>query len=106
MKSKIKNKAAHVTSGSVLDDIGFPREKALALKFKARILGAILEEARTNKYGQKQLVELLDEHQPVVSNLLRGKVSQMSIEKLLTYANRMGLELEVRRTRQASRRRS
>jgi hypothetical protein len=49
-------------------------------------------------------VELLDEHQPVVSNLLHGKISQMSLEKLLVFADRLGLKLDVYRAR--SRRRS
>ena len=44
-------------------------------------------------------MKVLDEHQPVVSNLLRGKISQMSIEKLLIYADRLGLSLDVRRPR-------
>ena len=44
-------------------------------------------------------MKLLDEHQPVVSNLLRGKISQMSIEKLLMYADRLGLKLDIHRAR-------
>ena len=58
----------------------------------------------TEKYRQKQLVELLDEHQPIASNLLHGKISQMSLEKLLAYADRLGLKLDIYRAR--SRRRS
>src|SRR5262249_19142302 len=81
-------------------------EKALALLFKAKILTRILDEVRRKKYRQGQLVELFDEHQPVVSNLLQGKISQMSIEKLLTYADRLGLQLDVPRARpQRTRRR-
>ena len=38
--------------------------------FEAKILTGILDEVRRKKYRQKKLVELLDEHQPVVSNLL------------------------------------
>jgi len=74
----------------------------LALQFKANILSAILEEVRRKKYRQRQLVEILDEHQPVISNLLRGRISQMSIEKLLIYAQRLGLALEVKRARRAA----
>ena len=61
----------------------------MALMFEAKILTGILDEVRRKKYRQKKLVELLDEHQPVVSNLLQGKISQMGIEKLLTYADRL-----------------
>jgi hypothetical protein len=40
-------------------------------------------------------VEILDEYQPSVSNLLKGRISQVSIEKLLRYADRLGLETRI-----------
>jgi predicted XRE-type DNA-binding protein len=100
-----QNEPTHITRGNVFLDLGFSPEKALALKFKARILIAILDEVKRKKYRQAQLVKVLDEHQPVVSNLLHGKITQMSIEKLLIYADRLGLSLDVQRPRQPARRR-
>jgi len=97
-----KNEPTHITRDNVFLDIGFPPEKALALKFKAKILIAILDEVKRRKYRQSQLVRILDEHQPVVSNLLRGKITQMSIEKLLIYADRLGLSLDVQKRRRAA----
>jgi predicted XRE-type DNA-binding protein len=97
-----KNEPTHITRDTVFLDIGFPPEKALALKFKAKILIAILDEVKRRKYRQSQLVRILDEHQPVVSNLLRGKITQMSIEKLLIYADRLGLSLDVQKRRRAA----
>ena len=99
-----KNEPTHITRDNVFLDIGFPPQKALALKFKAKILVAILDEVKRRKYRQAQLVKILDEHQPVVSNLLRGKITQMSIEKLLIYADRLGLSLDVQRPHHAQRR--
>ena len=106
MRSAAANKPRHITRGDVFQDLGFSPEKALALKFKARILIAILGEVKRKKYTQRQLVKILDEHQPVLSNLLRGKISQMSIEKLLVYADRLELSLDVHGPRQPARRRS
>ena len=101
MRNALKSDSTHVTpsSGNVFEDLGFPPEKALALKFRAKVLAGILDEIQRKKYRQKQLVELLDEHQPVVSNLLHGKISQMSLEKLLFYADRLGLKLDIHRAR-------
>lgn len=96
------NKPAHITHGNVFLDLGFSPEKALAYKFKAKILNSVLDEIRRKKYTQAQLVGILGEYQPVVSNLLRGKISQMSIEKLLLYADRLGLALDVYKARQKS----
>jgi predicted XRE-type DNA-binding protein len=105
MRKARTNKPSHITRGDVFRDLGFSPEKALAIKFKARILIAIHDEVKRKKYTQRHLVKVLDEHQPVVSNLLRGKISQMSIEKLLVYADRLGLSLDVRRPRSQPRRR-
>jgi predicted XRE-type DNA-binding protein len=79
-----------VTRGDVLDDLGFSRSEATALKFKADLLDAIREEIERRNYTQRQLVSILDEHQPAVSNLMRGRINQVSIEKLLRYSDRMG----------------
>src|SRR5437868_14463207 len=99
MPNIAENKPSHITRGNIFHDLGFPPEKALALKFKARILVAILDEVKRKRYRQADLVKVLDEHQPVISNLLRGKITQMSIEKLLIYADRLGLSLDVQRQR-------
>ena len=106
MRNAAINKPSHITRGDVFRDLGFSPEKALVLKFKAKILIAILDEINRKKHTQSHLVKLLDEHQPVVSNLLRGKISQTSIEKLLIYADRIGLALDVRRPRSPRRRRA
>ena len=95
MKSVAGNKPAHVVKGNIFDALGFSASEASALKVKAEILSAILEHVRTEGYTQAQLVELLDEYQPSVSNLLKGRISQVSIEKLLRYADRLHLETSI-----------
>ena len=84
------NKAAHLTYGNVLDDLGFSPEQSTALKFKAELYQAILKYAQ--KYSQKELQAILGEPQPRVSELLNGKVANKSVDKLLQYAGRLGIE--------------
>ena len=86
----------HVTRGDVLDDLGFSRSEATALKFKADLLDAIRAEIERRNYTQRQLVNILDEHQPAVSNLILGKINQVSIEKLLRYADRLGMRARLK----------
>jgi predicted XRE-type DNA-binding protein len=86
----------HVTRGDVLDDLGFSRSEATALKVKADLLDAIRNEIEQKSYSQKQLVDILDEHQPAVSNLMRGRINQVSIEKLLRYADRLGMRAQLK----------
>ena len=89
-----RSKPTHVTRGNVLDDLGFSPEKATALKFKADLYQAILKHAR--KYSQKQLQIILGEPQPRVSELLNGKIANKSVDKLLDYAGRLGIEAKAR----------
>src|SRR5208283_1561436 len=95
MKNVAANKPTHIVKGNVFDALGFSASEASALKIKAKILSAILEHVRAEGYTQAQLVELLDEYQPSVSNLLKGRISQVSIEKLLRYADRLHLETSI-----------
>jgi predicted XRE-type DNA-binding protein len=84
------NKPRHITQGNVLDDLGFSPEQATALKFKAQLYQAILKYSQ--KYSQKDLQAILGEPQPRVSELLNGKIANKSIDKLLYYAARLGIE--------------
>lgn len=95
MRSTAENRPTHIVRGNVLDALGFAASEASALKVKAEILSAILEYVRARGYTQAQLVEILDEYQPSVSNLLRGRIAQISIEKLLRYADRLHLETSI-----------
>ncbi len=58
-------------------------------------MSAILEHVRAKGYTQAQLIDILDEYQPSVSNLLKGRISQVSIEKLLRYADRLHLRTSI-----------
>jgi predicted XRE-type DNA-binding protein len=83
------NRPSHVTRGDVFDDLGFSHSEASALKIKADLLDAILQEIKDRGYTQRELVEILDEYQPAVSNLMRGKIAKVSLEKLLAYSDRL-----------------
>ncbi len=89
-----RNKPTHVTHGNVLDDLGLSPEQATVLKFKADLYQAILRHAQ--KYSQKQLQVILAEPQPRVSELLNGKIAKKSVDKLLYYAGRLGIEAKAR----------
>ena len=88
------NKPTHVTRGNVLDDLGFSPEQATALKFKAELYQAILKYSRN--YSQKDLQVILGEPQPRVSELLNGKIANKSVDKLLYYAGRLGIEAKTK----------
>ena len=95
MKSTAENRPTHFVRGNVIDALGFSAPEASALKFKAELLSAVLEQVKVKGYTQAQLADVLDEYQPSVSNLLRGRISQVSIEKLLRYADRLQLQTSI-----------
>jgi predicted XRE-type DNA-binding protein len=88
------NQPTHVTHGNVLDDLGFSPEQATTLKFKAELYQAVLKVAR--KYSPKELQRILGEPQPRVSKLLNGKIANKSVDKLLYYAGRLGIEAKAK----------
>jgi predicted XRE-type DNA-binding protein len=97
MKSAAENKPTSIVRGNIFDALGFFASEATALKIKAEILSAILEHIHDAGYTQAQLVTFPDEDQPSVSNLLKGRIASVflkraSIEKLLRYADRLGLQ--------------
>ena len=95
MKNATENKPTHIVRGNVFDALGFSASETSALKIKAELLSAILEHVKMKGYTQAQLADVLDEYQPSVSNLLRGRISQVSIEKLLRYADRLHLHTSI-----------
>ena len=90
VKDSGKNAPAHVTEGSVFDDLGLDKVESSALKMKTSLLDAIQGIVAKRGYKQRALEKILDQPQPRVSELLRGKISKLSIERLLDYLQRLG----------------
>ena len=90
------NKPGHVTKGDIFDDLGFSPEETLEMKVKADIWQALLEYIQQRGFTQAELVTTLKAHQPDVSNLLRGKISRISITKLIQYAGRLNLDARIK----------
>ncbi len=96
MKKNHRATQPHVTNGSVFDELGFSRAESAALRMKADLLDSILSIVAKRSIKPRDLERLLDQPQPRVSELLRGKISSTSIEKLLDYLQRLGAITAVR----------
>jgi predicted XRE-type DNA-binding protein len=81
---------------NVFEDLGFSPEKAAALKLKTDLHTKIVKCA--SLHSQQELQTLLDTTQPRISDLLRGKMSKFSLEMLVIYAEKLGLQTEIRTT--------
>jgi len=87
---------AHRTQGSVLDDLNISEQSRLELKLKADLHQDILKLIRKRRFTPRQLEKLFDIPQPRVSELLRGKLSLLSVSRLLYYAYLLGARAHIK----------
>jgi predicted XRE-type DNA-binding protein len=82
------------SSGNVFADLGLSDpEERLA---KADLAIAISREIQSRGLTQAEAAELLGVAQPDVSNLMRGRLSGYSIERLTRLLNALGQDVEIR----------
>ena len=98
------NQPGHITKGAVFSDLGFSPSESAALKVKADLYFAIRRIIHSKGYKPRQLEKMLNQPQPRISELMNGKINQVSIEKLLGYLESLGevVTLEVSTRPQAS----
>jgi predicted XRE-type DNA-binding protein len=89
------DKHAHITTGDILEDLGFSPQETLEAKVKADLWRDLLIHIERRGVDQAYLKKTLKIHQPDVSNLLRGKISKFSTGKLIQFAVRLNLDVRV-----------
>ena len=90
------NEPTHVSSGDVFEDLGFSPEDAAVLRLKTKLHMEIMEVVEKKKLSPRELAKQLDVQQPQVSELMTGKISKMSVDKLTKYLYRLGRDVEVK----------
>jgi predicted XRE-type DNA-binding protein len=88
-----KEKPFTAGSGDIFKDFGFSDEESAALTIKAclfRILQKALKEAPGT---QTELAEKLGVPQPKISDILNGKMSGFSVERLANYLLKLNYEI-------------
>lgn len=85
--------------GDIFDHLGFSPHESLELKIKADLWRDLVHHIQRRKLDPAALATALGVHQPDVSNLLRGKLSKFSTAKLITFAVRLNLGVQVKLTR-------
>ena len=81
-------------SGNVFADVGLPNpEEALAKAEIARQVNLVLA---GRGLTQVKAAAILGIPQPRVSDLGRGRLQKFSLEKLLGFAKRVGIDVEIR----------
>ncbi len=96
MPNKRSEENEYRVTGSVLDELGLDRQAVLELKLKAALHQDILQLVKRRGYGARDLERILRIQQPRVSELVRGKLSTLSVARLLLYADLLGAKAEVK----------
>ena len=85
------------SSGNVFEDLGFGEESKYLLA-KSRLMHGLERYIRAKGWTQVQAAEAFGVHQPVVSNLVNGKLSQFTLDRLLKMAEHAGIGFDIRLT--------
>ena len=80
-------------SGNVYEDLGFPDAKERFIKSSIAI--AIHQEINSRGLRQKDAAMVMGIKQPDVSNILRGRLDDFSIERLIRLLNAFDLDVEL-----------
>lgn len=90
-------------SGNVFADLGYKQPELAFLK--AKLAARIADIIATHKWSQRQAAERLGIDQPKVSALLKGRLSDFSVDRLLRFLIVLDqtVEIEIRQRRPLSR---
>lgn len=92
-KRRLRNIEFTESCGNVFNDLGLPNpEEALV---KAKIVSKICDIIKKRKIIQAKVVKILKISQPKVSLLLRGYLTDFSLERLLRFLNDLGLDVYI-----------
>lgn len=82
------------SSGNLWADIGRPdADEALA---RAELMSRVTDIIRQRRLTQARAAELLGTNQPTISDLIRGKMSKFSLERLIAFLNALDQDVEIR----------
>jgi predicted XRE-type DNA-binding protein len=81
------------SSGNVFADLGFP--DAAAELAKAELATRIAEIIEERGLSQTQAAKVLGIDQPKVSDLVRGKLTAFSVERLFKFLNSLDRDIEI-----------
>ena len=94
-KRKTTTRRVATNQPSVFEQLGFDSAEAAMLERKSVLYSKVVALASELDLTQKKLATLLGVSQPHVSQLLGGKISRFSVEKLIEFAERLGADVEI-----------
>jgi len=85
----------HITTGSILDDLGFSESETENLKIRASLMRAIEKYIDDHDLTQVEAAELMEVSQPRISDLTRGKIDKFTIDMLVNMLAKTHVEISL-----------
>ena len=84
------------SSGNVFEDLGFDPAEAEVLKVKTQLKIALEKEVKRRKLTQTAAAKLAGVDRPMFNKVMTGKLSGISIDKMIQIHSRLGKSVDVR----------
>lgn len=82
-----------LSSGNLWADIGrADADEALA---RAELMSRVTDIIRQRRLTQARAAEILGTNQPTISDLMRGKMSKFSLERIIAFLNALDRDVEI-----------
>jgi predicted XRE-type DNA-binding protein len=91
------------SSGNIFKDLGYPDAEEAQAKSKLAIEIYLIIKAR--KLTQREAAKIMKTEQPHVSDILRGKISYFTIDRLMRFLLTLGRDVEIKIKKPKSRKR-
>ena len=83
------------SSGNVFADIGFTPAEAAELTAKSALIIAIKDTIERRKLTQQEAARLCGTDQPTLSKVFRGRMESVTIDRLASWLNALGRDIEI-----------
>jgi predicted XRE-type DNA-binding protein len=83
------------SSGNVFADTGFTPAEAAELTAKSNLIIAIKDTIEQRKLTQREAARLCGTDQPTLSKLFRGRMESVTIDRLASWLNALGRDVEI-----------
>ena len=91
------------SSGNVFEDLGFDSAEAEVLKVKAQLKMELEKELNQRKLSQTAAAKLAGVDRPMLNKVMRGKLTGVTIDRMVQMHSRLGNSVDVKVKRQQRR---
>lgn len=88
------------SSGNVFEDLGFDPAEAEVLKVKAQLKIELEKEVKRRKLSQTAAAKLVGVDRPMLNKVMTGKLTGVTIDKMVQMNSRLGKSVDVKVKRQ------